>query len=50
LPIDDFCKEVVNYLIDTKWDGNVILEYLFEYHGQMIKDLEELQAMKRLKK
>ncbi|MGA2526219.1 MAG: TIM barrel protein [Smithellaceae bacterium] len=50
LPIDDFCKEVVNYLIDTKWDGNVILEYLFEYHGQMIKDLEELQAIKRLKK
>lgn len=45
LPIDDFCKEVVQYLIDNKWDGNVILEYLFEFHDQMQKDLELLKEM-----
>ncbi len=45
LPIDSFCKEVVNYLIESKWDGNLILEYLFEFHDQMSKDLELLKAM-----
>lgn len=45
LPIDSFCKDVVRYLIDSKWDGNVILEYLFEFHDQMLKDLELLKAM-----
>ena len=42
LPVDNFCKEVVHYLVDNKWDGNVILEYLFEFHDQMLKDLELL--------
>ncbi len=45
LPVDDFCKEVVRYLIDSKWNGNVILEYLFEFHDQMSKDLTLLKAM-----
>ena len=45
LPIDDFCKDVVRYLIDSKWTGNVILEYLFEFHDQMLKDLEFLKTM-----
>ena len=45
LPVDDFCKEVVRYLIDSKWTGNVILEYLFEFHYQMSKDLTLLKAM-----
>ncbi len=40
LPIDSFCKEVVTYLIESKWDGGVILEYLFEFHDQMLSDLE----------
>ncbi len=44
LPIDSFCKEVVNYLIATKWNGNVILEYLFEFHDQMLNDLESLKS------
>jgi hypothetical protein len=44
LPIDSFCKEVVNYLIESKWDGNVILEYLFEFHVQMLSDLESLKS------
>lgn len=44
LPIDSFCKEAVNYLIATKWNGNVILEYLFEFHDQMLNDLESLKS------
>jgi sugar phosphate isomerase/epimerase len=44
LPIDSFCKEVVSYLIENKWEGNVILEYLFEFHGQMLTDLESLKS------
>ncbi len=43
LPIDSFCKEVVSFLIENKWDGNVILEYLFEFHDQMLADLESLK-------
>ena len=45
LPIDSFCKDVVRYLIDSKWNGNVVLEYLFEFHDQMLNDLELLKAM-----
>jgi len=44
LPIDMFCKEVVNYLVENKWDGNVILEYLFEFHDRMLSDLESLKS------
>lgn len=44
LPIDSFCKEIVNYLIESKWNGNVILEYLFEFHSQMLSDLESLKS------
>ncbi len=47
LPIDSFCKEVVNYLTESKWDGNVILEYLFEFHDQMLSDLESLKSNAR---
>lgn len=43
LPIDNFCKEVASYLIENKWDGNIILEYLFEFHSQLITDLETLK-------
>jgi sugar phosphate isomerase/epimerase len=46
LPIDTFCKEVVSYLIESKWDGNVVLEYLFEFHDRMLNDLKLLEAMK----
>jgi sugar phosphate isomerase/epimerase len=42
LPIDNFCKEVVDYLVESKWSGNVILEYLPEFHTQILKDLESL--------
>ncbi|MEI6832250.1 MAG: hypothetical protein WCK61_06040 [Candidatus Omnitrophota bacterium] len=45
LPIDSFCKEVVSYLIESKWDGGVILEYLFEFHDRMLNDLKSLEAM-----
>lgn len=43
LPIDNFCKEVVRYLIESKWNGNVILEYLPEFHERMLTDLESLK-------
>ena len=46
LPIDTFCKDVVSYLIESKWDGNVVLEYLFEFHDRMLNDLKLLEAMK----
>jgi len=45
LPIDNFCKEVVSYLIKSEWKGNVILEYLFEFHDQMPRDLKLLKTM-----
>lgn len=45
LPIDDFCKEIARYLIDSRWDGDIILEYLYEYHDQSFKDLELLKAI-----
>jgi len=45
LPIDTFCKEIVSYLIASKWSGNVILEYLFEFHEQMFNDLKLLEEM-----
>jgi len=43
LPIDSFCKEVVSFLTESNWDGNVILEYLFEFHDQMLADLGPLK-------
>ncbi len=46
LPIDTFCKEIVSYLIESKWNGNVVLEYLFEFHDRMLTDLKLLEAMK----
>jgi len=46
LPIDAFCKEIVSYLIASKWCGNVVLEYLFEFHDQMLSDFKMLEAMK----
>ena len=42
LPIDGFCKDIVHYLINNNWNGNVILEYLFKFHDQMLNDLEFL--------
>lgn len=43
LPIDNFCKEIVSYLIENDWDGSVILEYLPEFHNRLITDLEILK-------
>ena len=45
LPIDNFCKEIVKYLIDHRWQGNVILEYLLEFHNRMVHDLELLKRI-----
>jgi len=43
LPIDNFCKEVVSYLTENSWSGSVVLEYLHEFHNQLIDDLEALK-------
>lgn len=42
LPIDTFCKEVVDYLVENRWGGNVILEYLPEFHARILNDLRSL--------
>ncbi len=36
---------MVRYLIDSKWNGNVILEYLFEFHDHLLSDMKILEAM-----
>ncbi|MDP2906181.1 MAG: hypothetical protein Q8O22_07775 [Candidatus Omnitrophota bacterium] len=43
LPVDDFCKDVVDHLVESKWDGSVVLEYLPEFHSRMIPDLRLLE-------
>ena len=48
LPIDNFCKEVVGYLVESNWKGNVILEYLFEFHDQLLSDLELLKTAQQM--
>ena len=48
LPIDAFCRKVVDYLVEDKWDGNVILEYLFEFHERMLNDLRSLENAVRV--
>lgn len=47
LPIDTFCKDVVSYLIENKWNGNVVLEYLFEFHDRVLTDLESLKSIEK---
>lgn len=44
LPIDSFCREIVSYLIESKWGGNVILEYLPEFHDRLSEDLQTLKV------
>lgn len=48
LPIDNFCKEVAGYLIESNWKGNVILEYLLEFHDQLLNDLELLKTAQQM--
>jgi len=48
LPIDNFCKDVVKYLSENKWDGNIVLEYLPEFHSQLITDLRALEQCYKL--
>jgi len=45
LPINGFCKKIVKYLAENNWSGNVILEYMFEFHGRMLDDLETIRAI-----
>jgi hypothetical protein len=43
LPIDDECLQVVEALIGYGWQGNVILEYLPDYHDRLEQDFRLLQ-------
>jgi len=43
LPIDDECLQVVEALVGYGWQGNVVLEYLPEYHDRLEDDSELLQ-------
>jgi len=45
LPIDAFCKEVVDFLVKSNWRGNIILEYLPEFHDKLLNDLELLKLI-----
>ncbi|MFH1779465.1 MAG: TIM barrel protein [Candidatus Omnitrophota bacterium] len=47
LPIDSFCKEVVKYLIEDNWGGNVILEYLPEFRDNLLSDLKLITSFKK---
>lgn len=42
LPIDDFCLKAVDKLIELKWSGNIILEYLPWHHYRIREDLRAL--------
>lgn len=46
-PIDEFCIKIVKKLIEYHWNGNVILEYLFEFHDQLLEDLELLESIQQ---
>jgi len=43
LPIDDECLQVVEALVGYGWQGNVIIEYLREYHDRLAEDLQVLR-------
>jgi len=45
LPIDNFCRQIVAYLIEHDWKGNIILEYLYQFHQHLLNDLELLRSM-----
>jgi hypothetical protein len=38
-------KNILYYNIKNNWNGNVILEYMFEFHDRMLDDLEILRAV-----
>lgn len=43
LPIDNFCKDVVDYLMKNEWSGSTVLEYLPEFHNRIVADLRTLE-------
>ena len=45
LPVRDYGFEVLHALQKKGWHGTVTLEYLFEYHDQMVSDREVLEAL-----
>ncbi len=43
LPVDDFCVTVLEKLIEARWRGNVILEYLPWHHYRIRDDIWALE-------
>jgi len=43
LPINSFCSEVVKSLLSKDWSGNIILEYLPQYHHRLRSDIDALR-------
>ncbi len=45
LPVTDFGREVLRLLEAKGWQGTVTLEYLPEYHDQLLPDREKLEGL-----
>jgi len=45
LPVDRFCLDVVRYLVRLGWAGNIVLEYLPDYHDQLRPDIEKVRRV-----
>lgn len=44
-PIDDFCMGVVKHLKEIEWGGNIVLEYLKEYHCFYPEDIAKVEGV-----
>ncbi len=45
LPVDRFCLDVVRHLVRLGWTGNIVLEYLPDYHDQLRPDIEKVRRI-----
>jgi hypothetical protein len=45
LPVETYGIDVLDELKLRGWEGTVTLEYLFEYHGQLLPDRDTLEAL-----
>jgi len=43
LPIDRFCLDVVEYLLQLGWTGNIVLEYLPQYRERLRPDIKKVR-------
>ena len=45
LPVDRFCLDLVQYLVRLGWAGNIVLEYLPDFHDQLRADVEKVRRI-----